>query len=37
MNWTYAYSICTWFNSNYNSAELLNPSLVINRDVINLH
>ena len=37
MNWNYAYSICTEFNSNYDSAELLNHPWVINRDVINLH
>jgi len=37
MNWNYAYSICTEFNSNYNSAELLTHPWVINRDVINLH
>jgi mannan endo-1,4-beta-mannosidase len=37
MNWNYAYSICTDFNSNYNSAELLNHQWVINRDDIKLH
>ena len=37
MNWNYAYSICTEFNSNYNSAELLTHPWVINRDEINLH
>jgi len=37
MNWNYAYSICSEVNSNYNSAELLNHSWVINRDGIQAH
>jgi hypothetical protein len=36
MNWNYAYSVCTEFNSNYNSAELLNDPWVINRNEIKL-
>ena len=37
MNWNSAYSICTGFNSNYNSTELLTHPWVINRDEIKLH
>jgi hypothetical protein len=34
MNWNYAYSIGTKFNSNYNSSVLLRDPWVINRDMI---
>jgi len=37
MNWNYADSICTEFNSNYNSVELFTHPWVINQDEIKLH
>jgi mannan endo-1,4-beta-mannosidase len=37
MNWNYAYSISTEYNSNFNSTELLTHPWVINRNEIKFH
>jgi hypothetical protein len=36
MNWNYSYSICGGSHSNYNAAELLSHTWVINREQIQL-